>query len=119
MNKYIAKVVYQILVSQNQASEQYDERLFLIEANDDQEAFFKARVLGVKNEDELVSHESGEGIFWKFVDVPFLNRLDILQDSTELYSCISERDREDQYHKYVKARASAIQSQFQPHAISH
>lgn len=112
LNKYLAKIVYRIVGDTQNTQEQFDEQLCLIEARDAHEAFFKARMLGVKNEEE-VDHESGRGIFWKFVDVPYLKMLDTLEDGTELYSCISERDIDDHYEGYVKKRAHEIHEQVQ------
>ena len=117
MKKYLAKIVYQIVSNELTTQDQFDEQLCLIEARDAHEAFIKARLMGVKNEEEI-DHESGYGVFWKFVDVPFLNELSTLIDGTELYSCISERDKEDGYAAFVKKRAADIQDHVQLQLIS-
>jgi hypothetical protein len=112
MNKYLAKIVYKIVCMNKDAAEQFDEQLCFIEARDINEAFIKARMLGVKNEDE-VDHESGNSIFWKFVDVPFLKIIENLADGDELYASISEHEKDDNYEAYIKSRAADLQMNFQ------
>jgi hypothetical protein len=112
MKKYLAKIVYQIVGNEPSGQDQFDEQLCLIEARDMHEAFFKARMLGVKNEEEI-DHESGHNVYWKFIDVPYINELQLLADGQELYSCITERDKEDMFANYVKKRAADIQDNVQ------
>ncbi len=116
MNKYLAKIVYKIVCMNKDAAEQFDEQLCFIEARDVNEAFIKARLLGVKNEDE-VDHESGNGIFWKFIDVPYLKIIEAFEDGAELYSCISEREKDDNYEAYIKSRAAELQTNFQQQLV--
>ncbi|MCF8253072.1 MAG: DUF4288 domain-containing protein [Bacteroidia bacterium] len=110
MEKYLAKIVYKIVNQSELKLEQFDEQLCLVEARSLEEAFFKARMLGVKNEDEITT-DSGNGVFWEFVDVPYLKLIEEFKDGTELYSCISERDKEDNYERFVKTRAAELQNQ--------
>ena len=116
MNKYLAKIVYKIVSINIVSSQQFDEQLCFIEARDINEAFIKARMLGVKNEDEA-DHESGNGIFWKFVDVPYLKLIESFEDGEELYSSISEREMEDNYESFVKSRAAELHLNFQQQSV--
>ncbi len=109
MNLYLAKIVYKIVKPNTVGLDQYDEQLCFVKARDNHEAFFKARMLGVKNEDE-VAQEGGSSILWKFVDVPFLKEINEIEDGVELHSAIIERDSEDAYERFIKARASELQS---------
>ncbi|MDZ4666737.1 MAG: DUF4288 domain-containing protein [bacterium] len=117
MKNFLAKIVYQIVGAENSAVEQFDEQLCLIEARDTHEAFFKARMLGVKNEDEVVT-DMGHGLFWKFVDVPYLKELKSMLDGEELYSCVSERDQSDHYASFIKKRAQEIQERVEQSVIA-
>jgi lactam utilization protein B len=83
MKNFLAKIVYQIVGAENLAVEQFDEQLCLIVARNSHEAFFKARMLGVKNEDEVIT-DRGHGLYWKFVDVPYIKELQSLMDGEEL-----------------------------------
>jgi hypothetical protein len=116
MNKYLAKIVYKIVSLDGGNLEQFDEQLCFIVARDYQEAFFKARMMGVKNED-AVDHESGKNIHWKFIDVPYLKEIESMEDGVELYSCITEREKEDSFERFVKARASQLQQHIEQQLI--
>lgn len=111
MQKFIAKIVYKIVCTNSKNVDQFDEQLIYIEARDYHEAFLKARLIGVKNEDE-VSHESGTGIYWKFIDISYLKLIVNLSDGQELFSCIHEFDAEDNYERFIKTRAEEIQLSF-------
>jgi hypothetical protein len=106
MNLFLAKIVYKIVKPNLDGKEQFDEQLCFVNARDYREAFFKARMLGVKNEDQ-VDNESG-AILWKFIDVPYLKEILHMDDGHELHSSITERDEEDGYEKFVKARAEEL-----------
>ncbi len=116
-NWYIAKIVFAIVNNSLKENKQFDEQLCMIEARDEHEAFFKARMLGVKNEEE-VNGENEKIIFWKFVDVPFLKPVHSFKDGMELYSCIHECDREEDYEKYVKRKAIDIQNAFERNTVT-
>ncbi|OYU94474.1 MAG: hypothetical protein CFE21_15820 [Bacteroidetes bacterium B1(2017)] len=116
MKKFLAKIVYKIVSGHDADTQQFDEQLVFIDARDYHEAFFKARMLGVKNEDE-VNHESGAEIHWKFIDVPFLNEISNMNDGTELYSCISEKERDDSFETFIKARAADLQNYIEKQLI--
>ncbi len=109
MKKFLAKIIYKIVGHQNLETEQFDEHLIFIEAKDYHEAFFKARILGVKNEYK-VNHASGKEIQWKFIDVPFLNEIESMNDGTELYSCITEKEKGNSFESFIKARAADLQN---------
>lgn len=112
MKNYIAKIVYQIIANGIGTQQQFDEQLCLIHARDEQEAFFKARALGVKN-DEMPEEGNTGKVSWKFIDVPYLKEIQQLKDGDELYSCISEKDAEDNYAAFVRKRAQDLQQKHQ------
>lgn len=109
MKIFLAKIIYKIVKPFNEGQEQFDEQLCFVNARDSHEAFFKARMLGVKNEDE-VTHESGSSILWKFIDVPYLKEIESFEDGHELHSSVLEKEPSEGYEKFVKARASELQT---------
>jgi hypothetical protein len=109
MKLFLAKIIYKIVKPFEEGFEQFDEQLCFVNARDLHEAFFKARMLGVKNEDE-VKHESGSSILWKFIDVPFLKEITSFEDGLELHSAVLEKEASEFYEKFIKARASELQS---------
>src|SRR5258708_14024371 len=75
MNWYIAKIIFQIKGNGMQKP-QFDEHLRLIEAENFEEAFLKARILGIRSEDSVVNKNHGP-VKWEFVNVaelPFQDR---------------------------------------------
>ncbi|MBC7384181.1 MAG: DUF4288 domain-containing protein [Bacteroidia bacterium] len=118
MNWYLAKIVFKIVNNEVISDAQFDEQLCLIEARNKQEAFIKARMLGVKNEDE-VSGENNRKVFWKFIDVPYLSQVNEFTDGMELYSCIHESDAGDGYEKYIKLKALQLQNSFERNLVSN
>ncbi len=109
MKIFLAKIIYKIVKPFEEGNEQYDEQLMFVNARDIHEAFFKARMLGVKNEDE-VTHESGSSILWKFIDVPFLKEIASFEDGLELHSSVLEKEPSENYERFIKARAAELQS---------
>ncbi|MDP1725678.1 MAG: DUF4288 domain-containing protein [Bacteroidota bacterium] len=116
MSYYLAKVVFKIVNEEPNAQIQFDEQLRLIDARNEQEAFFKARMLGVKNEEEICS-ENSRKIFWKFIDIPFVKALNEFVDGMEIYSCIKETETNEGYENYVKLRAQQIQNSFEKNGV--
>ncbi len=109
MKIFLAKIIYKIVKPFEEGIEQYDEQLCFVNARDSHEAFFKARMLGVKNEDEI-KHENGTSILWKFIDVPYLKEITSFEDGLELHSSVLEKEPSEAYEKFIKARASELQT---------
>ena len=107
---YVAKIVSKIC---NEGRPQFDEHLRLIEALNFEEAFLKARMLGLREEVFFVN-ESEKPVRWEFVNVPDLYPISCLEDGVELHSDIREEDEADKYVRSVHQRAVSIQLREQP-----
>lgn len=116
MNWYITKLVFEIQ-SGSSHTHQFDEQLRLIQATNEQEAFFKARILGAKEEDSFLSHALNS-VNWKFIDVVFLDEMKEMKDGVEICSRIHETDPHEQYVTYIKAKALSIEKRFVSYAVS-
>ena len=110
MKWYIAKIVFKIC---NGGRPQFDEHLRLIEASSFEEAFLKARMLGLREEVSFVN-ELQHPVRWEFVNVPDLYPISGLADGIELHSHIREEDEADAYVKSVHQKAVSIQLQDRP-----
>ena len=55
MKRFIAKLVFNINIDNGKHNSQFDEQTRLIMANNQAEAFFKARQLGKREEDDFVN----------------------------------------------------------------
>ncbi len=108
MNWYIAKVIFKISNARNKDTSQFDEHLRLIEADSFEEAFFKARILGIKEEDHLMDDDL-QSVSWEFVNVSEIIPLRELKDGLELYSQIHETAEVRAYINLVHMKAASLQ----------
>jgi Domain of unknown function (DUF4288) len=112
MNWYIAKIIFGICLNENKQISQFDEQLRIISARDENEAFLKARMIGVREEDIFLNDEN-RVVKWQFIDVSELNLLSDLKDGMEIYSCIQEREESERYIYYIQQKAALIEEKFQ------
>src|ERR1700741_287421 len=107
---YITKLIFNINIGDGIHASQFDEQLRLINANSAEEAFFKARALG-KKEEETFMNESKKNVSWKFIDVSELTPLETIKDGLEIYSNTYEAEEANAYIKFVRHKAMVIQSE--------
>ena len=107
MNWYIAKIVFNISAENTTHKPQFDEQLRLIAAASTEEAFHKARALGIKEEDSFIN-DSMNKVKWEFVDVAEILPLKKIEDGMELYSHIHETDEAGSYIHWVHQKAVVL-----------
>jgi hypothetical protein len=107
MNWYLAKIVYRILSGSNTDDAQFDEQLRLIAADNKEQAFMKAQLTGVKEEETFFNADQ-QLVQWKFINVSELYRLGEMIDGAELYSRIEERGNADAYIETINRKAAAL-----------
>ncbi len=107
MNWYLAKIVYRIICGDGNHRAQFDEQLRLILAHDALHAFYKARQIGEKEEDNFLNAAS-KPVHWKFIDVSEINPLSKLIDGAEMYSRIREEEDADIFMHVTRLKASHI-----------
>jgi hypothetical protein len=105
MNWYITKIVFNITAEQN--NNQFDEQLRLINAESSEEAFLKARTIGLREEDTFYNDNMRE-VKWAFVNVSEIIPVNKLEDGIELYSRIHETEDTSQYIHVVHQKAIAL-----------
>src|SRR5258708_10248658 len=76
-------------------------------ADNEQEAFEKAMLIGEKEQDGFYNHEQ-QLVQWKFVNVAELYKLSGLLDGAEVYSRIQETDDPDRYIEFTNKKADHI-----------
>jgi hypothetical protein len=106
MNWYIAKIVFGIQ-SETAQKQQFDEQLRLISADTQEEAFLKARMIGLNEEDSFLNDKK-KTVKWEFINVPELIRVNNLEDGIEVYSQIHEMDEAHSYIDVVHQKAIAL-----------
>jgi hypothetical protein len=105
MNWYITKIVFNIAAENN--TNQFDEQLRLIAAESKEEAFLKARTIGLREEDVFYNDNLKE-VKWEFVNVAEIIPINELEDGTELYSRIHETEEATSYIHFVHKKAIAL-----------
>ena len=112
MNWYISKIVFGIK-AENQLTQQFDEQLRLIQADSTEEAFLKARMIGIGEEDSFLN-DSNKCIKWEFINVAELVPLKKLEDGMEVYSRIHEMEEAKSYVQYIHQRAVSLRLNSKP-----
>ena len=107
MTWYIAKIVFNISAENTEHTPQFDEQLRLISADSMEEAFFKARTLGLGEEDSFLNDKSNK-VKWEFINVAEILPLKSLEDGMELYSQIHETVEANDYIHCVHQKAILI-----------
>lgn len=107
MSWYIAKIVFNITTENTTHKLQFDEQLRLISADSVEEAFGKARALGLSEEDSFINDNSNK-VKWEFINVAEIVPLKKLEDGMELYSQIHETEEAKSYIHCVHQKAIFI-----------
>lgn len=109
MNWYLAKIVFSISSDNTVHKPQFDEQLRLIAARSEEEAFIKARAVGIKEEDSFLNDKRNK-VRWEFINVAEIVRVNALEDGSELYSHIHETDEATAYVKAIHDKATFIRT---------
>ena len=113
MNWYIAKVVFTISAQNTEHKPQFDEQLRLIEAACIEEAFLKARMIGLAEEDSFINNKKNV-VKWEFVNVTDINPLERLEDGMELTSRLYEMEEAHEHIHYVHQKAITLRLNSRP-----
>lgn len=109
MNWYIAKLIFNININNGENQSQFDEQLRLISANDSNEAYYKAQLIG-NIENEIIETENKNNINWQFIDIAEIVLLTEIKDGMELYSNTRLSNEPKDYIQFVKLRANKFQN---------
>lgn len=112
MNWYIAKIVFGIKTEAAQ-KQQFDEQLRLISAESQEEAFLKARTIGL-NEEDLFFNDKNSPVKWEFINVSELIPMKNMEDGVEVYSKIHEIEEPSNYIHVIHQKAIAIRLNARP-----
>jgi hypothetical protein len=101
-------MIFHISVDGKDAA-QFDEQIRVLSAYSLEDAFFKARVIG-KKEDETFQDASNKTVCWKFIDVAELYPLDEVDDGGQLFSSSHITSDTQSYIQYVRNKSMEIQA---------
>jgi predicted RNA-binding protein with EMAP domain len=107
MNWYLTKMVFRIICGDGNHTAQFDEQLRLVTATSKEEAFHKAQLMGMK-EEEMFFNSQLQLVQWQFISVSELYQLNELIDGAEVYSRIEERENADSYMHIIHKKAEQI-----------
>lgn len=110
MNWYITKIVFQVIFAGRETVAEFDEQLRVIAAASKEEAFQKARQIGIAEEESIVNVNNNRLIHWKFIDVSSLYQLKELLDGAEICSATQQPDCAASYIAMVHKKAAHIQN---------
>lgn len=111
MNWFISKIVFNISSENTSHTPQFDEQLRLISAENTEEAFIKARTIGL-NEEHTFFNDQNNKVRWEFVNVAEVVTLGKLEDGAEVYSSIHETHEAKSYIQCVHQKAIFIRNEF-------
>jgi hypothetical protein len=112
MKWFVAKIIFRIS-SEGSRLDQFDEHLRLVAAHNFDEAFLKARMLGISGED-IVYTNRDTTVRWEFINVAELIAIEDLKDGSEIYSSIHETDEGSNYINHIHQRAVFMQTAARP-----
>ncbi|HYC86194.1 MAG TPA: DUF4288 domain-containing protein [Chryseosolibacter sp.] len=107
MNWYIAKIVFSISSENSNHVPQFDEQLRLITAKTSEQAFLKARMIGISEEDSFFNDKNNQ-VKWEFINVADVVPVECLEDGIEIYSQIHETNEAKSYIHCVHEKARFI-----------
>jgi len=107
MNWYIAKIVMRITSENTDHTPQFDEQLRLIQASGTAEAFMKARIIGIAEEDAYLNSHRNE-VRWEFINVADIVPVKTFSDGAEIYSHVHETNEAPAYIHDVHEKAMFI-----------
>jgi hypothetical protein len=107
MSWFISKIVFNISSENTSHRPQFDEQLRLIAASSTEEAFIKARALGL-NEEESFLNDQNNKVKWEFINVAEVVPLSKLEDGMEIYSNVHETEEAGKYIQCVHEKAIFI-----------
>ena len=111
MNTYLSKLVFNILIDNENKTQQFDEQIRIIQALDLESAFLKAKALG-KKEEETFMNAKKQLVSWKFIDVMDIYPLQEFKDGEQVYSSTHEIADSDAFIKYTHEKSMLIQTNF-------
>ena len=105
MSWFIAKIVFNIVTGDT--TSKFEEQLRLVVADSCEEAFLKAKAIGI-NEEKLLVQTETEFVKWEFVDISELYPLPSLGSGSEIYSQTYEPEGTHDYIRQVHQRGMTI-----------
>jgi hypothetical protein len=109
MRTYLVRIIFRIVCGNGDHTAQFDEQLRLLKAEDEKEAYEKARTF-VQQEEEGFLNNSLQVVKWQFAGIVEITEIRSFDDGMELYSRVHETDEADRYLESVRKKAAVLES---------
>ena len=109
MEKYLAKLIFNINIDNGNDASEFDEQIRIIESHSLEDAFYKARLIG-KNEEEIFTNAQNKRISWQFIDVSDVYSIDSIKDGDQIYSNTHKTTDTGSFIKFIRQKSMEIQA---------
>jgi hypothetical protein len=109
MKRYLVKLMFNINIDNGNHATQFDEQIRVIESQDLENAFQKARFIG-RQEEETFLNLDKKPVNWKFIDVVDLYPLENIKDGEQVYSVTHEKEDTNAFISYIREKSMLIQT---------
>lgn len=109
MQKYLAKLLFNINIENGKDTSQFDEQIRIIESISVEQAFYKARSIGKREEESFLNQEN-VSISWHFIDVSEVYPLETMKDGDQVYSLSHKINDTNAYINYIRQKSMVIQA---------
>lgn len=109
MKKYLVKLMFNINIDKGNLNSQFDEQIRVIEARSEEDAFYKARSIG-KKEEETFTNTDNQIVYWQFIDVSEVYKLEDLKDGDQVYSSTRKIKDTKSFINYIRQKSMEIQA---------
>ena len=109
MKRYLAKLMFNINIDNGNHMSQFDEQVRVIEARSTEDAFFKSRAIGKKEEESFVNNDN-KLVRWQFIDVAELYPLENMKDGDQIYSTTRKIKDTTSFITYIRQKSMEIQA---------
>lgn len=109
MNWYIVKLVFRVVSGQGAHTPQFDEQLRLISSNNSENAYKKAYLIGVDNQETLMN-DKNTTVKWEFIGVADISPIEEFKDGMEMYSTTHETQEPHSYIRYIENKGHYLQN---------
>lgn len=103
---YIAQLYFKI-ETENQNKSQFDCQLRMIQAENEEEAFFIAKGIGLTESSQFIN-TNGKLVKWEFVGITSISEFSMNENGTTLFSNTIETDSKDDFSNYIQTKTKDL-----------
>jgi len=107
MKRYLVRLVFNVSVNHGADNSEFDSQMRVIRAFNSEDAFFKAREAGRREEGTV--HSTCGVVNWQFIDVCDLYDLEELGDGDQVFSETQKYTDSQSYITYIRHKSMELQ----------